>query len=91
MGVFFPAFKRFSACEGDLRTHFGRYMIIFVMNKLTMQQDKGKSQAENPERRELIERFGKFAAYAAPFTVLAFAQKADAATGTGPGKHVVHH
>lgn len=46
--------------------------------------------AENAERRELIGKFGKFAAYAVPFTVLAFAQKADAATGTGPGKHVVH-
>jgi hypothetical protein len=50
-----------------------------------------KSAAENPERRELMEKFGKFAAYAAPFTVLALAEKADAATGTGPVKHTVHH
>ena len=42
---------------------------------------------ESEGRRELLEKFGKFAAYAAPFTVLAFSKKADAATGTGPGKH----
>ena len=40
-------------------------------------------------RREMLEKFGKFAVYATPFTVLAFAKKADAATGTGPGKHAV--
>lgn len=28
------------------------------------------TRAENPERRELMEKFGKFAVYAAPFTVL---------------------
>ena len=50
-----------------------------------------KNAAENPERREMMEKFGKFAAYAAPFTVLALAQKADAATGTGPVKHTAHH
>jgi hypothetical protein len=44
-------------------------------------------QLENPDRREMFEKFGKFAAYAAPFTVLALTQKADAATGTGPHKH----
>ena len=47
--------------------------------------------AENPERREMMEKFGKFAAYAAPFTVLALGQKADAATSTGPGKHAIKH
>jgi hypothetical protein len=41
---------------------------------------------ESPARRELFQRFGKFSAYAAPFTVLAFSQKADAATGSGPTK-----
>jgi hypothetical protein len=45
-------------------------------------------QPENPDRRELFQKFGKFAAYAAPFTVLAFSQKANAATGTGPTKHL---
>lgn len=43
---------------------------------------------DSGDRRKLLGKFGKFAAYAAPFTVLAFAKKADAATGTGPGKHV---
>jgi hypothetical protein len=42
-----------------------------------------------PERREMLEKFGKFAVYAAPFTVLAFAKRADAATSTGPGRHSV--
>jgi hypothetical protein len=46
------------------------------------------NQAENPDRREMFEKFGKFAAYAAPFTVLALTQKADAATGTTPGRHI---
>ncbi len=53
------------------------------MNK----QDKLQNAPESEERREMLEKFGKFAVYAAPFTVLAFAKKADAATGTGPGKH----
>ena len=43
---------------------------------------------KSEERREVMEKFGKFAVYAAPFTVLAFAKKADAATSTGPGKHL---
>jgi len=42
---------------------------------------------ESPDRRETLQKFGKFAVYAAPFTVLALGQKADAATGTGPHKH----
>jgi hypothetical protein len=43
---------------------------------------------ESPDRRDALQKFGKFAAYAAPFTVLALAQKADAATGTGPHRHL---
>lgn len=39
------------------------------------------------ERREVVRKLGKFAAYAAPFTVLAFTKKAAAATTRGPGKH----
>jgi hypothetical protein len=46
-----------------------------------------ETQPENPERREAARKFGKFAAYVAPFTVLAFSKKASAATGTGPVKH----
>jgi len=37
-------------------------------------------------RREVVQKLGKFAAYAAPFTVLAFTKKAAAATAAGPGK-----
>jgi hypothetical protein len=39
------------------------------------------------DRREVVQKLGKFAAYAAPFTVLAFTKKAAAATTRGPGKH----
>jgi hypothetical protein len=39
------------------------------------------------DRREVVQKLGKFAAYAAPFTVLAFTKKAAAATSHGPGKH----
>ena len=44
-------------------------------------------QAES--RRELTRRLGKFALYAAPFTIVAASSKARAssAVGTGPGKH----
>jgi hypothetical protein len=39
------------------------------------------------DRREVLQKLGRFAAYAAPFTVLAMTKKADAATGHGPGRH----
>lgn len=39
------------------------------------------------DRREALIKTGKFAAYAAPFTLLALTKKAEAATGHGPGKH----
>lgn len=61
------------------------------MNSNDMIRDPKKDAAESPERREALLKFGKFAAYAAPFTVLALAKKADAATSSGPGKHSVHH
>jgi hypothetical protein len=38
------------------------------------------------QRREALRKMGKFAAYAAPFTILALTNKAEAATGHGPGK-----
>ena len=38
------------------------------------------------QRREALTKMGKFAAYAAPFTILALTNKAEAATGHGPGK-----
>jgi hypothetical protein len=42
---------------------------------------------ETNERREALKRLGKYSAYVAPFTVLAFTKKASAATGHGPGRH----
>ena len=54
-----------------------------------MEQNKNSEPDENApaDRREAIQKLGRFAAYAAPFTVLALTKKADAATGHGPGKH----
>lgn len=46
---------------------------------------EGTPSAENTDRRDVIRKLGRFAAYAAPFTVLAFSQKANAASGHGPG------
>jgi hypothetical protein len=46
------------------------------------------STVETPEmndRREALKKLGKFSAYVAPFTVLALSQKAQAASGHGPG------
>jgi hypothetical protein len=48
---------------------------------------ENNSGAELTDRRSALIQAGKLAAYAAPFTVLALTNKADAATGHGPGKH----
>lgn len=42
---------------------------------------------ESKDRRQALIDVAKFAAYAAPFTMLALTNKADAATGHGPPKH----
>jgi hypothetical protein len=39
------------------------------------------------DRREALKKLGKYSAYVAPFTVLAFSKKAAAASGTGPTAH----
>lgn len=39
------------------------------------------------DRREALKKLGKYSAYVAPFTVLAFSKKASAATGHGPAAH----
>jgi hypothetical protein len=55
------------------------------------EQDKNENATNNvidnagSDRREVMQKLGRFAMYAAPFTVLALTQKADAATGHGPG------
>jgi hypothetical protein len=50
-------------------------------------QEKPVETAQDADRREALRKLGKFSAYAAPFTVLAFSKKAAAATGHGPAKH----
>jgi hypothetical protein len=45
--------------------------------------------AETQHRRDVVRKLGRFAAYAAPFTVLAFSSKA--ATSSGPGPHARQH
>jgi len=50
-------------------------------------KDDNRPQDTQSDRREALKKFGRFAAYAAPFTILAMTKKADAATGHGPGKH----
>jgi hypothetical protein len=58
---------------------------------LNMKKSSENEQVTEPvlqqDRREVVQKLGKFAAYAAPFTVLAFTKKAAAATTRGPGKH----
>jgi formiminotetrahydrofolate cyclodeaminase len=52
-----------------------------------MEHNKDNESAENEksDRREVIQKLGRFAAYAAPFTVLALT--AEAGTGSGVRKH----
>ena len=57
------------------------------MNPEKQNSGVGNPKADRPDRREALLKAGKFAAYAAPFTLLALTKKADAATGHGPGKH----
>ena len=57
------------------------------MNDETRNSGAEESEtSEQTERRQALLKMGKFAAYAAPFTVLALSKKAEAATGHGPGK-----
>jgi hypothetical protein len=41
---------------------------------------------KSTERRKALLTMGKYAVYAAPFTILTLTNKAKAATGHGPGK-----
>jgi hypothetical protein len=49
--------------------------------------DLNVTDSQATERREALLKMGKLAAYAAPFTVLALTNKAEAATGHGGPKH----
>jgi hypothetical protein len=55
--------------------------------KESSENQQNTQSVEQQGRREVVQKLGKFAAYAAPFTVLAFTKKASAASGHGPGKH----
>ncbi len=56
--------------------------------KNEMTDKPNSTSASSPEgsldRREVVQKLGKFAAYAAPFTLLARTNKAQAATMCGP-------
>lgn len=48
------------------------------------QTDEIVSSSEKQNRRELVTKLGKFAAYAAPFTVMALNSKAGTFSGPTP-------
>jgi hypothetical protein len=60
------------------------------MNSENESVNTAAEKSQSVDRREALRRAGKLAAYAAPFTVLALTNKAEAATGHGPGKQVRH-
>jgi hypothetical protein len=49
-------------------------------------QNAETQPAETQHRRDMVRKLGRFAAYAAPFTVLALNSRAG--TSSGPGPHV---
>jgi hypothetical protein len=46
--------------------------------------ESGQTTETGDTRRDVARKLGRFAAYAAPFTVLALAKKADAGGTSGP-------
>jgi hypothetical protein len=56
-------------------------------NNTTQQSDPdvASNSPESQNRRDLVTKLGKFAIYAAPFTVMAL--NSQAASGSGPHKH----
>jgi hypothetical protein len=54
------------------------------MDNADKEFEGSQSREAEDSRRDVVLKLGKFAAYAAPFTVLALTKKADAATGGGP-------
>lgn len=57
----------------------------------TSSQQQSIPAAEAIERRDLVQKLGKFALYAAPFTVLAHTNRAEAASSGGPRKTPFPH
>lgn len=57
------------------------------MNSNPDPQSKTEPIEEQSDRREMVRKLGRFAAYAAPFTVLAFTEKANASWSTSGPHH----
>jgi hypothetical protein len=57
-----------------------------VDSKPDRELESGQTPESGDTRRDVARKLGKFAAYAAPFTVLALSSKA--ATSSGPGPHL---
>jgi hypothetical protein len=55
-------------------------------NKDNQPKDNQPTEDVASDRREVIQKLGRFAAYAAPFTVLAMTAQAASATGTARHK-----
>jgi hypothetical protein len=54
-------------------------------NNLNPKSNESAETSDLQNRRELLNKVGKFAVYAAPFTIMAV--NAKAASGGGPGPH----
>jgi hypothetical protein len=52
-----------------------------VDSKPNRDLENGSTTETNDSRRDAVRKLGKFAAYAAPFTVLALPKKAEALSG----------
>jgi hypothetical protein len=59
-----------------------------VDSKPDKEMESGQTSQTDDTRRDLARKLGRFAAYAAPFTVLALSAKAG--TSSGPGPHLKH-
>jgi hypothetical protein len=59
-----------------------------VDSKPDRELESGQTTQTDDTRREIARKLGRFAAYAAPFTVLALSAKAG--TSSGPGPHLKH-
>lgn len=53
-------------------------------NQANPQPSASPSPSDEQNRRELVTKLGKFAAYAAPFTVMALNSKAASGSGAAP-------
>jgi hypothetical protein len=54
------------------------------------QQRTSAEDTDLSNRREVVSKLGRYAAYAAPFAALALTKKAQAASGGGPRKTPRH-